>query len=151
MAGTTFEEIYDYFMTLITDYRLITLFNSSQANFNTYLSGWLLQAIPEFTNCDQSLANATSTFTETLTQKNINILAMLMKKIWLEKEIDNILQMNNLVQDRDFKTFSQGQNMKAKQERYVLMKEEVSQRLVEYGLNNSVDWQAWFNGTYYVP
>jgi hypothetical protein len=74
-----------------------------------------------------------------------------MKKIWLEKEIDNILQMNNLVQDRDFKTFSQGQNMKAKQERYVLMKEEVSQRLVEYGLNNSVDWQAWFNGTYYVP
>lgn len=149
--GTAFEEVYDFFMTLVGDYRLISLFNSSQTDFNTYLSAWLIQAIPQFSNCDQSLAYSNSAFTATLTQKNINILTLLMKKLWLEKEIDNILQMNNLVQDRDFKTFSQGQNMKAKQDRYNMMKEEVSQQLVEYGLNNSVDWASWYTGIYFVP
>jgi len=148
--GTTFTEIYDFFMTTITDYRLITLFNTSETDFNTYLSAWLIQAIPEFYNCDQSLAYATNEFAVTLTQKNINILVLLMKKIWLEKEIDNILQMNNLVQDRDFKTFSQGQNMKAKQDRYVILKEEVSQKLVDYGLNG-INWTQWFAGEFYIP
>ena len=69
MAGTTFEEIYDFFMTTIDDYRLVTLFNTSVTDFNTYLSSWLIQSIPEFTNCDQSLGYSTATFTETLTQK----------------------------------------------------------------------------------
>ena len=74
-----------------------------------------------------------------------------MKKYWLEKEIDNILQMENVVTDRDFKMASAANNMKAKQDRYNMLKEEVSQKLVEYGLNYSVDWASWFTGTYFVP
>jgi len=151
MAGTTFTEVFDFFMTTISDYKLITLFNASQTDFNTYLSGWLIQAIPEFVNCDQSLAYTNMEFTQTLSQKNINILSLLLKKLWLEKEIDNILQMNNLVQDKDFKTFSQGQNMLAKQSRYNMLKEEVSQKLTEYGLNYGVSWADWFAGNFYVP
>ena len=151
MAGTTFNEIYDFFMTRIVDYRLTTLFNTSQNDFQEYLSGWLLQIIPDFYNCDQSLAYANSEFVETLSQKNINILTLLMKKLWLEKEIDNILQMDNLVQDRDFKLYSAAQNMSAKQARYNMMKEEVSQELVSYGLNYSTDWASWFNGEFYTP
>lgn len=151
MAGTNFEEIYDFFMTTIDDYRLVTLFNTSVEDFNTYLSSWLIQSIPEFTNCDQSLAYSSSTFTETLTQKNINILSLLMKKVWLEKEIDKILAMENFVQDRDFKTHSSAQNMTAKQSRYNMMKEEVSQKLTDYGLNYGTDWANWFNGVFYVP
>lgn len=151
MAGTEFSEIYDFFMSDISDYRLITLFNSSQSDFQTYLSSWLIQSIPEFNNCDQSLLYTNSVFNETLTQKNINILALLMKKLWLEKEVDNILAMTNFVQDRDFSTHSANANMKAKQDRYNMMKEEISQKLTEYGLNYSTDWAAWFNGEYFVP
>lgn len=151
MAGTTFEEIYDFFMTTIDDYRLTTLFNTSQTDFNTYLSAWLIQAIPEFTNCDQSLSYTNSVFDATLTQKNIDILSLLMKKIWLEKNMDSILAMNNFVKDRDFDFYSPAQNMKARQDRYNMLKEEVSQKLVSYGLNYGTDWAAWFNGEFFVP
>lgn len=151
MAGTTFQEVFDFFMSTIQDYKLISLFNASQSDFNTYLSAWLIQAIPEFVNCDQVLTYTGTTFDNVLTQKNINILSLLLKKIWLEHEIDNILQMENFVQDKDFKTFSQAQNMTAKQGRYNMMKEEVSQRLVEYGLNYSINWANWFNGQFYIP
>lgn len=151
MAGTTFNEIYDFFMTTVTDYRLVTLFNTSESDFQTYLSAWLIQSIPEFKNCDQSLSYASSEFTEVLSQKNINVLALLMKKKWFEKELENILQMTNVVQDRDFKMFSQANNMKEKRERLITLQEEVSQKLVEYGLDYTVDWSSWFNGEYYVP
>ena len=150
MAGTDFSQIYDLFTMSVTDYKLIALYNASPTDFATYMSGFLIPAIEEFYNSDQNLGYSGTTFTETLTQKNINILMLLMKKRWLEKEIDSILQMNNLVQDRDFKTFSQSQNMTAKQNRYIMMMEEVSQKLVDYGLN-TVDWATWFSGTFYVP
>lgn len=149
--GTTFNEIYDFFLTTITDYRLVALYNTSVSDFQTYLSAWLIEAIPEFTNCDQSLAYTSSEFTETLTQKNINVLILMMKKKWFEKELENILQMTNVVTDRDFKMYSQANNMKEKRERLITLQEEVSQKLVEYGLNYSVDWSAWFNGEYFVP
>ena len=148
---TSFSEIYDFFMTTIDDYRLVNLFNTSESDFQTYLSAWLLQSIPEFTNCDQSLSYTGTNFDATLTQKNINILVLLMKKKWFEKELENILQMTNFVQDRDFKMYSQANNMKEKRERLITLQEEVSQKLVEYGLRNSVDWASWFNGEYYVP
>jgi hypothetical protein len=151
MAGTEFNEIFDNFMMTVEDYRLIALFNTSETDFSTYLSGWLIQAIPEFTNCDQSLDYSSSTFTETLTQKNITILALLMKKKWFERELENILQMTNVVQDRDFKMYSQANNMKEKRERLITLQEELSQKLVDYGLNYSTDWANWLNGVYFVP
>lgn len=150
MAGTEFGEIFDLFMSSITDYKLVTLFNSSPTDFETYLSGWLIPSIGEFTTCDQSLAYSSSTFTETLSQKNINILMLLMKRRWLEKEIDNVTQMHGKIQDKDFKNYSEAQNMTAKQNRLMEMKEEVSQKLVDYGLNTT-DWTAWFNQEFYIP
>jgi len=135
----------------ITDYRLITLYNTSVTDFQTYLSAWLIQSIPEFTNCDQSLAYSSSEFTETLTQKNIDVLILLMKKKWFEKELENILQMTNVVQDRDFKMHSQANNLKEKRERLITLQEEVSQKLVDYGFAYSTDWAAWLNGEFYSP
>ena len=149
--GTSFSEIYDNFLMTITDYRLITLYNASVTDFQTYLSAWLIQSIPEFTNCDQSLTYSSSEFTETLTQKNIDVLILLMKKRWFEKELENILQMTNVVQDRDFKMHSQANNLKEKRERLITLQEEVSQKLVDYGFAYSTDWAAWLNGEFYSP
>jgi hypothetical protein len=148
--ATSFSTIYDQFMMFVTDYKLINLYNSSVTNFETYLQGFLVPAITDFKNCDQSLSYATSSFTETLTEKNIKILALLMKRYWLTKEIDDIKQMNLHVTDKDFKIFAESNNMLAKQKRLVLEQEELSQILVDYGLD-VVDWSAWFNGVFYVP
>lgn len=149
--ATTFNEIYDNFMTTITDYRLIALYNTSTTDFETYLSAWLIQSIPKFTNCDQSLSYSGTSFDETLDQKNIDILILLMKQRWFAKELENILQMTNVVTDRDFKMYSQSQNMKEKRERLMTLQEEVSQEIVDYGLEYATDWSAWLAGDFYTP
>lgn len=150
MAGTTFAEIYDQLMMIVTDYRLTALYNSSVTDFETYLSGFLIPAITDFKNCNQSLAYSTATFTATLSVENIKILALLTKKYWLTKEIDDITQMNLHVNDRDFKTYAESTNMQAKQARLIQEKESLSQTLVDYGLDN-VAWADWFNGAFYTP
>ena len=151
MTGTAFSTVIDSFMLEVEDYKLVSLFNTSQSNFETYVSAWLIQSIPEFKNCNQSLAYSTTTFTDTLTQENINILVLLMKKRWLQKQIDDIKQMNLSITDRDFKRYAESSNMLSKQKRLILLQEEVSQQLVSYGLDN-VDWASWINsGVFYVP
>lgn len=137
-------------MMFVTDYRLNELYNASVSDFETYLSGFLIPAITDFKNCNQSLSYATSIFTETLTEENIKILAMLMKKYWLTKEIDDITQMNLHVTDRDFRVYSESQNMREKQNRLILELENLSQSLIDYGYDNT-DWSAWLNGEFYIP
>lgn len=148
--ATPFSTIYDQFMMFVTDYRLNELYNASVSDFETYLSGFLIPAITDFKNCNQSLSYATSIFTETLSEENIKILAMLMKKYWLTKEIDDITQMNLHVTDRDFRVYSESQNMREKQNRLILELENLSQSLVDYGYDNT-DWSAWLNGEFYIP
>jgi hypothetical protein len=116
---TPFSTIYDQFMMFVTDYRLNELYNASVSDFETYLSGFLIPAITDFGICNQSLAYSSSTFAETLTQENIKVLALLMKKYWLTKEIDDITQMNLHVTDRDFRVYSESQNMREKQNRLI--------------------------------
>ena len=150
--ATPFTDIYDQFSMLVKDYRLVTLYNNSPSDYETYLSGWLLPAITDFKTCNQSLAYATNSFSATLIRENIKILAMLMKKYWLKKEIADITQINLHIQDRDFKTFAEANNLSMKQKTYQADLEEISQQLVEYGLDDPAMWSNWINsGVFYTP
>jgi len=146
--ATNFSDVYDQFMMLVSDYRLIELYNASTTDFETYLFGWLKPSISDFKSCSQSLAYTGTAFDETLTNDNIVILASFMKKYWLKKEIADITQMSLHVQDRDFKTYAESSNLREKRETYIQDLEELSQRLVDYGLD-TVDWDSWFAGTYF--
>jgi hypothetical protein len=150
--GTTFSEVYDNFMTLIKDFRIASLYTTSESNFETYLSGFLISAIEDFSVCNQSLANSSGTFTETLVQENISLLAKLMKKRWLEKEIADVTQMSLHISDKaEFKTYSEAQNLREKETVYNFEREEISQLLVGYSLRNRVDWSAWYSGVFFTP
>jgi hypothetical protein len=151
MAGTTFSDIYDKFMVLVNDYRLVSLFETSPVDFETYLQGWLDNAILEFYNCDQSLSYTTTTFTASLSTKNQLILARIMVKYWLSKEVQDVTEMRLHIQDGDFKTYSEAQNLQAKSAHLDKVKEDVSQILVDYSLNNNELWASWYNGIYFTP
>ena len=157
MSGTSYTEINDLFMQQITDYRLIDLYNSdvtnSTDNLNTYLLGFMLLAIPEFQICTQDLSLRDDvtlmSFTETLTDINKKILSKLMVKEWLQKEVKDILQMRLHVQDVDFKTYAESNNLTAKQNMLTMFREECSQDLVSYGYAVN-DWTSWLSGNYLV-
>jgi len=143
--GTQASEVNDLFLMLVDDYRLTVLYQTSGSSvFTTYLEGWLLYGIEEFDICTQDLTYSTTTheFTETLTRENILILAQLMTKYWLQKIVQNVLQMNNNIQDHDFKTYSQAQNLKEKRALLAQKIEEIDLILSNYGYKHN-DWESW--------
>lgn len=143
---TTLDQIGDLFLSQVSDYRLNIIYQSSGSSaLNDYIQPWLLMAIDEFDDiCTQDLTydSGSQLFTETLTQKNMNILAQIMVKYWLNKEVQNVLQMDSFIQDRDFKTHSAAQNLREKQLLLNSKKEEISQLLLDYGYRNN-DWSGW--------
>ena len=144
---TSLIDINDLFLTLIDDYRLNKLYEQSVSNFNTHLEGWLLFAIEDFSGlCTQELVYSESTqeFSVDLTRKHKLILAQIMVKYWLHKEVFNILQMDNFIQDRDYKAHSAAQNLREKQAALAGKEEEISQLLLDYEMSNN-DWDNWKN------
>jgi hypothetical protein len=144
---TSLIDINDLFLTLIDDYRLNKLYEQSVSNFNTHLEGWLLFAIEDFADiCTQPLVydESTQEFSVTLTRKHKLILAQIMVKYWLHKEVFNVLQMNNMLQDRDYKSHSAAQNLREKQAALAGKEEEISQLLLDYEMGNN-DWDNWKN------
>jgi len=145
--ATSFSEVYDLFMQQVTDYRLTDLFETSEPDFENYLLAWLEYAVAEFTDiCDQDISfdDGDDAFSVTLTRENKVVLATLMMKYWLQKNVNDITQMNLHITDRDFKVASEGQNLREKAAYLNIVKEQCSQLLNDYGYKK-VDWADWFN------
>jgi len=139
-------------MQQISDYRLIELYNGGTGALalTTYLLGFMILAIPEFSICNQDLENRDDilfTFNFEMTLENQKILSKLMVKEWLGKELKDILQMRWNITDHDFKHYSEAQNTKSKQDVLSELREECSQALVDYGLKYN-DWDDWLLGKF---
>ena len=151
--ATSYTIIYDSFVLKIKDYQLTALYQSSPTDFNTYLSGFLIDAIQDFvSSCRQDLTDRDDgnlTFNIDLEDINVYILAELMVKHWLEKEIQDTSQMKLHLTDRDFKHYSEAQNLKSKQDYYATVLERTSQLIVDYQFNET-DWSGWANGDFGV-
>lgn len=149
MANTSLNEVYDLFMQQITDYRLIDLFDTSELDFENYLQGFLEFAIVDFNNCNQSLDfdDATKEFPVILTRVNKVILATLMMKFWMQKNVNDITQMNLHVTDRDFKVASEALNIREKVAQLNAVKEQCSQLLIDYGYAKT-DWASWYSQSF---
>ena len=59
------------------------------------------------------------------------------------KTVQDILQIQNNIQDHDFKTYSQAQNLKEKRDYLNNKKEEVSQLLIDYAYKHNPQWANW--------
>lgn len=144
--GTSLSEVYDLFFQKITDYRLIELYDTSQEDFENYLESFLQFAIVDFSVCSQDLDynDATKEFPVILTRKNKVILVTLMMKHWMQKNVNDITQMNLHITDRDFKTMSEAMNLREKNIYLNAIKEECSQFLIDYAYAGN-DWDNWNN------
>lgn len=108
MAVTTYEEIYDRFLSKITDYELSALVD---ADLNKQLKKLLSNAISDFLYCKQDLSNRTDgsdTFNIILTDAEKGILAKFMVVQWINPQILRIENLRNELGSRDFQTYSPG-------------------------------------------
>ena len=60
----------------------------------------------------------------------------------MERQIQDVIQMNNFIQDHDFKRYSEANNLRAKSDYLRQMIERLDSRLIEYGYDNN-DWANW--------
>lgn len=148
--GTPYTDIYDLAMVSIADWHIDNLYLSSTPNYYNYMEGFLLKAIPKFTNCVQDLTDrddTTQVFNITLTDTEKMILSDWVVYCWLEKNIQDVRQMNLNLNDTDFKHYAEGQNLKEKSERLDRLRERLKQDDVDYNLKN-VNWTNWASGNY---
>ena len=151
--GTTLTNVADIFLSAISDYKLDTIYSQSGSLvLNQYIEPWLLKSIADFSDtCAQPLTytvvsgSSDGEFTETLTMENQIILSSFMELYWLQKGIQDYRTLTNLFSDRDFKPFSPAQNITARTANYNSKREELSQRLIDYGYAHNVTWSQWNN------
>lgn len=149
---TNQSEIFDLFMTQVKDYKLVNLYQDSEEDFLTYLQGWLVQACADFagnTETDLTFDTSDGDFNVDLSNIEKTILATIMVQYWLEKETKDIMQMNLHLQDRDFKVYAEGQNLKEKENSLTMLREKIAQKITEYTYNNN-NWSDWFSGNFYT-
>ena len=140
--ATPYSEVFDLFLASIQDYRINRLYEKSVEDMENYLMSFLIKAIANFRKCKTDLEDRDDEnriFNQTLSTDEKVILSNLMMVEWLTKEVNDILSLRNFLQDTDFKTYSQANNLKEKRELLTTMKEMVDKQIVQYSYNN-FDW-----------
>lgn len=147
---TSFDTIIDQALITIQDYKLDKLYNQSEQAFQTYCDGFLISAVPNFTNCQQSLDYDTVTreFASALTNMEISILADLWCIEWFKKETQDSTQIQAKLQvSSGFTSHSAAQNLKEKSTYLDKLREKVSQKIVDYQLQDILkleSFQGWY-------
>lgn len=148
--ATPFTTIYDQFLVSVRDYKLDKLYNLSTVNFYQYLQGFLIKAIPKFTNCIKDIQDINTTsgqFNVDLDLDEQVITSNLMVIEWLTREINDVTQFNLHLNSTDFKRYAEANNLKEKTNHRDSLREIVNQDMTTYGLKH-VDWKAWSTGNY---
>lgn len=147
---TKFEDIYHLFLGSIQDYKLKNLFKDDIPTAEDKLETYLLKAIPKFRNCTKNIIDLDmieKSFRVSLSLDEQVILCDLMLLSWIDQVCNNIAQMDLTLSDTDFKHFSEEKNLKEKVNAGDIIREKVSQSMVDYGLYNT-PFKEWADGNY---
>lgn len=129
--STTYDSIFQKFMHEIDDFDLTSL-TESQMKVENKLT--LSKAVVEFKRCKQLLtrSDTTETFTNTLTEEEMWILADYMRKVWLDEKINNGELLKLRLTDKDFKTFSPSNQLETMMKLKLVYDKELKLRVNDY-------------------
>lgn len=135
---TSFDRIEDLAMIIIKDYRLDNLFKMDEKAFFEYVDSFLIKAIPKFTQCFNSLEydGVLRTFTSDLSLKEQDILSDILVEVWFESLTNDITQINMHISNKEFKTYSEAQNLKEKKDYRNDLRVKYNQDIVDYQIEN---------------
>lgn len=140
--ATAYSEIYDVFLTKITDFVLGDLLSSTPTIAEDRMKAWLRASIIKFSKCKSDLTDrddvgATPTFNITLSDYEIEILALFMCHEWAEPEIKNLLNLRQILGDAAFKLTSQANHLKEIKQFKKDILEEAQYYMVQYTYDTS--------------
>jgi hypothetical protein len=119
------------------------------SNYNTYMTGFLLRAIPSFSGCSQDLSDrndTTMTFNIELTDAEKDILACLIAVQILKKEVHDIRQIRGMIKNKDGERYSEANLLKEKMSLQDRLIELADKKKSEYDISNT-DWPNFYETT----
>lgn len=158
----TFKNILDRaYTTLFTDYKLDKLVQVDEQAFYDFLGGFLVNSTDIFDSCLTDLSYHEETrviekdnkfvtvtdyvFDNELTSKEIYILSLGVALGWYKKQLDDVTQYKLHLSNKDFKSYSEQQNLQRRLERLGAMEEDLSEEIQKYQIQN-LDKLPYFGG-----
>ena len=149
----TFKNILDRaYTTLFTDYKLDKLVQVDEQAFYDFLGGFLVNSTDIFDSCLTDLSYHEETrviekdnkfitvtdyvFDNELTSKEIYILSLGVALGWYRKQLDDVTQFKLHLSNKDFKSYSEQQNLQRRLERLGAMEEDLSEEIQKYQIQN---------------
>lgn len=132
---TSFDQIETLALSIVEDYKLNKLIESSYDNFQKFCDSLLFNALPQFTECRQDLTydSENREFSVDLTNLEIYILSRYWVIAWWERENNNASQIAlKLGIKNQYSYNSESQNFKEKQNIIDKLREEVDRATQEY-------------------
>lgn len=149
--ATNFDVIYDFALISFRDWRLDKIYDESPSVFENLMQGYLLKAIPNFSDCKIDLYDydaVLKTFNNDLDLDEQVILSNFLVLEWMESQINDKKQMGLLLNDNDFRHSSEASVLKTKTDTRDKFREENERRLYRYSLKNT-NWDNLISGNYY--
>lgn len=138
--ATPLTDVYDFFLTKVTDYTFIGL--NATGDLEPVLYKHLRSSIVKFTTCtnDLAISNASpKAFVSDLTDFEKEILATLMSISYVSSKVLNVKNMEQILSDKDYKIYSTANHLS---QLVALRKElqyEASHLMTSYSLKNSFE------------
>jgi hypothetical protein len=149
--ATPYNSVIDLALVTIRDFKIDKLYALSPTDFDTYMEGFLIKAIPNFTSCTKDLYDTSEIlreFNETLTNLEIKILAEYLIIEWLESEITDVKQITGMLQNKkEANRYSEANLLDKKILLKSTHKEDIDRLMVNYDFK-STDWEGWASGNY---
>lgn len=138
IINTNISEIYDNFLTKISDYSLLEL---SPKEIEDELFGYFKSARTKFYKCKNSLTTLVDEFGETIIQSElhpfeIEILTTFMLAEYLKPQVLSSEALKQLLSDKDFKVHSQANQLRELSLLYRNIKKEADKMVIEYSYFN---------------
>jgi hypothetical protein len=137
--ATPLTDVYDYFLSKVTDYSFIQL--NQTGDLENVLYRHLRSAIVKFTNCkvDLTIDEVNQQFVSDLSVVEKEILATLMCVEYVSGKILNVKNMEQILTDKEYKIYAQHNHLR---ELMALKRDlvlEASQLMANYSLNNYME------------
>lgn len=137
--ATPLTEVYDFFLTKVTDYSFIDL--NQSGDLEDVLFKHLRGSVVRFTACTKDLTvdTSTQTFISDLDDYEKEIIATLMTISYVSNKILNVKNMEQILSDKEYQIYSTAnhlsQLLKLKKE----LQLEVSHLMTSYSLANGLE------------
>jgi hypothetical protein len=136
--ATKFSEIHRQVLNTL---KSSTLAAMEDYDIELMLNDMIIRAVAEFRfpkiplsykETDDDNETVEYEFDNSLTQREINVILSLVKKAWIEQQLDNEANFENTYYDKDVRLHSRGNLVKALQDRYELAKQEADRVQYDY-------------------